>query len=52
MSRPTRYCKKCGEYVKEDTVVNPTTLEVQKKLIHISADGNRIHRNHEPIEDI
>lgn len=52
MARPTRYCRKCGEYVTEmfvtiDTHPRPTTVE---RLVHIDGAGTQIHRAHAAIE--
>ena len=49
--RPTRFCW-CGEYVADRFVVRiiegqSTTVS---RLVHIDADGNRIHRAHLPVE--
>lgn len=39
MSRPTRYCYRCGEYVGME----------DGRLAHIDADGRVIHRGHAPV---
>ena len=56
MSRPTRFCEKCGEYVAERRVTTrrsfsrPLTPEL--RLVHISADGAIIHRSHKAVENV
>lgn len=51
MSRPTRYCAKCGEYVAERHIYMPYQRRVERRLVHISADGAVIYRNHAPVEE-
>ena len=51
--RPTRYCAKCGEYVDDKPrtiVVNDRPGPTRMTLVHVSADGNEIHRAHKPVE--
>lgn len=51
MSRPTRYCKTCGEYIADGTRWIARTRTSVPCLIHIDADGRKIDRAHAPIED-
>lgn len=52
MSRPTRYCKECGEYVTEKDGYNSVTDRFVKRLVHIDADGKTIYRAHPAVEDL
>jgi uncharacterized OB-fold protein len=52
MSRPTRYCARCGEYIAERHIFSPTTRTLKLKLVHVSETGAVIHRNHAPTEDL
>lgn len=49
MTRPTRYCTKCGEYVTEKDVTSDGD-HWRIELVHISADGATIYRGHKAIK--
>jgi hypothetical protein len=52
MSRPTRYCLKCGEYVANDFIDGYGRYHEKAVLVHIDADGRIIHRAHAAVEDL
>lgn len=51
MARPTRFCKKCGEYVAEKNVYNSGNDRFEEKLVHIDGVGNTIYRSHQAVEE-
>lgn len=55
MSRPTRFCGSCGEYVdeREDSWWSDKTRTWHRvvRLVHVDGAGARVYRSHAAIDE-